>query len=110
MKELDPRNHEAGYQAAAVSLRAKKYAEAGALFQELNTEYPEKEEFALGLALAHKYQGNKEDYGKISAAAKDLFPAEARYYYELGGVAEMAEDIELAALFYRRALDKAFTK
>lgn len=109
VKELDPRDNEAGYQAAAITLRAKKYAEAETLFRELNTEYPEKEEFALGLALAHKYQG-KDDYGKILASAADLYPAEARYYYEFGGVAESADDLQEAAALYRQALEKAFKR
>ena len=110
VKELDPRDNEAGYQTAAITLGAKKYAEAETLFRELNTEYPEKEEFALGLALAHKYQGKEDDYGKVLASAADLYPAEARYYYELGGVAEGAADLQEAASLYRRALEKAFQR
>jgi thioredoxin-like negative regulator of GroEL len=108
VKELDPRDHEAGYQAAAITLRAKKFSEAQQLFGELNTEYPEKEEFALGLALAYKYQGNEGDYRKVLDSAGDLYPAEARYYYDMGGVAESSEDLAEAAVFYRKALEKAF--
>jgi thiol-disulfide isomerase/thioredoxin len=108
--ELDPRDNEAGYQMASVSLRAKKYAEAEKLFDDLLAEYPEKEEFALGLALAHKYQGHDEDYARVWEASKSLYPAESRYCYDLGAVAEDAGDIAKAALLYRRALDKAFGK
>lgn len=110
VKKLDPRDNEAGYQMASVSLRAKKYGEAEKLFEELLAEYPEKEEFALGLALAHKYQGHDEDYAKVWEASKGLYPAEARYCYDLGAVAEEAADIAKATLLYRRALDKAFDK
>lgn len=110
VKDLDPRDNEAGYQAAAITLGAKNYAEAERLFGELHTEYPEKEEFALGLALAQKYSGKEEDYRKMLASASGLYPAEARYYYELGGVAEGADDLKEAASLYRRALEKAFQR
>ncbi len=107
VKELDPRDQEAGYQVAAVSLRAGKFAEAEALFQELITEFPEREEFALGLALAHKYQDHQEEYKKSRDHATTLYPATARYYYELGGVAEDQKDLEEAAGFYRQAIEKS---
>jgi tetratricopeptide (TPR) repeat protein len=110
VRELDPRDNEAGYQTAAVSLRAKKYGEAEKLFDELLAEYPEKEEFAVGLALAHKYQGHDEDYARVWEASKGLYPAEARYCYDLGAVAEEAGDLAKAAVLYRRALDKSFGK
>jgi Tfp pilus assembly protein PilF len=110
VRELDPRDNEAGYQVASVSLRAKKYAEAEGLFKELLAEYPEKEEFAIGLALAHKYQDHDEDYARVWEASKELYPAEARYCYDLGAVAEEAADIAKAAVLYRRALERAFGK
>ena len=78
------------------------------LFSELLAEYPEREEFALGLALASKFLGNEERHGKLMKAAADLYPAEARYYYEFGAVAEEGGDLSGAAVFYRRALEKAF--
>jgi tetratricopeptide (TPR) repeat protein len=107
VKELDPRDQEAGYQTAAITLSSKRFEEAEALFQELAVEFPEREELALGLALAHKYQGHDEEYEKNRKQAADLYPAEARYYYELGSVAEEAQDLEEAALLYRGAVEKA---
>lgn len=107
VKELDPRDQEAGYQTAAITLTSKRFPEAEALFQELATEYPEREELTLGLALAHKYQGHEEEYRKSRKQAADLYPAEARFYYELGSVAEAAEDLEEAAALYRGAVEKA---
>lgn len=105
--ELDPRDQEAGFQAAAITLRSKRFAEAESLFQELAVEFPEREELALGLALAHKYQGHDEEYEKNRKQAADLYPAEARFYYDLGSVAEEAEDLEEAAALYRGAVEKA---
>jgi peroxiredoxin len=108
VKGLDPRDIEAGYQAAAVTLRSERFGEAEVLFDELLAEYPEREELALGLALAHKYQGHEEEYRKFRNRTVDLYPAVARYYYELGGVAEAADDLAEAAVLYRGALEKAF--
>jgi thioredoxin-like negative regulator of GroEL len=107
VKELDPRDKEAGYQVAAVTLRSERFSEAELLFQELLEEYPEREEFALGLALAHKYQGHEGEYRKVRDRTADLYPAEARYYYELGGIAEAADDLSEAVVLYRGALEKA---
>ena len=109
-KEIDPKDHEALYQLAVVSLQTGKFAEAGKLFEELLAEFPEREEFALGGALAAKYQGKDEDYRKGREAAAKLFPAESRYVYEMGGVAESQKDAALAAEFYRRALESALEK
>jgi len=53
-KEIDPKDHEALYQFAAASLRAGSFAEAGGLFSGLLAEFPEREEFALGAALADR--------------------------------------------------------
>lgn len=107
VKELDPRDQEAVYQTAAITLTSKRFPEAEALFQELATEFPEREELTLGLALAHKYQGHEEEYRKSRKQAADLYPAEARFYYELGSVAEAAEDLEEAVVLYRGAVEKA---
>jgi tetratricopeptide (TPR) repeat protein len=107
VKELDPRDPEALYQVAVVSLRAGKFAEAEALFQELITEFPERAEFALGLALAHKYQGHQEEYKQSRDQAATLYPATANYYYDLGGVAEAQKDLAEAAGFYRQAIEKS---
>ena len=109
-KEIDPKDHEALYQLAVVSLQTGKLAEGGKLFEELLAEFPEREEFALGAALAAKYQGKDEDYRKIREAGAKLFPAESRYVYEMGGVAEAQKDAALAAEFYRRALEDALKK
>lgn len=109
-KEIDPKDHEALYQLAVVSLRTGKFAEAGKMFEDLLAEFPEREEFALGGALAAKYQGQDEDYRKAREAGAKLFPAEARQVYEMGGIAESQKDLALAAEFYSRALAAALTK
>ena len=106
-KEIDPKDHEALYQLAIVSLQTGKFAESGKLFEELLAEFPEREEFALGGALAAKYQGKDEDYRKGREAGAKLFPAESRYVYEMGGVAESQKDLTVASEFYRRALESA---
>jgi len=106
-RQIDPKDHEALYQFAVVSLQTGKFADAGKLFEELLAEFPEREEFALGSALAAKYQGQDEDYRKGREAGAKLFPAESRYIYEMGGVAESQKDIALAVEFYRRALEAA---
>jgi thioredoxin-like negative regulator of GroEL len=110
VKELDPANVEVGYQAAAVSLRSARFAEAESLFGTLKEEFPEREEFALGLALAHKYQGHDEEYGKAKALAATLLAAEPRVHYEFGAVAESQGDMETAARLYRRAVGGALRK
>lgn len=109
-KEIDPKDNEALYQLAAVSLGAGKFAEAGSLFGSLLAEFPEREELALGAALAAKYQGQEEEYRKGREAAAKLFPADPRYIYEMGGVAESQKDLAVAAEFYRRALEAALKK
>ena len=93
-----------------MSLQTGSFSEAGKLFEELLAEFPEREEFALGSSLAAKYQGKDDDYRKVREAAAKLFPAEARYVYEMGGVAESQKDTVVAAEFYRRALESALKK
>lgn len=109
-KQIDPRDHEALYQVAVVSLRAGRFAEAEALFGELLAEFPEREELALGAALGAKYQGKDAEYRAAREAATKLFPAAPRYIYEMGGVADAQQDSPLAAEFYRRALEAALAK
>jgi tetratricopeptide (TPR) repeat protein len=109
-KEIDPKDHEALYQLAVVSLQSGKLAEAGKLFSDLLSEFPEREEFALGAALAAKYQGKDDEYRKGREAAAKLFPAEPRVVYEMGGVAESQKDLVVAAEFYSRALASALKK
>lgn len=104
VQELDPANSEVGYQAAAVSLRSERFAEAESLFGNLTEEFPEREEFALGLALAHKYQGHEGEYGEAKALAATLLAAAPRVHYEFGAVAESQGDMETAARLYRRAI------
>jgi tetratricopeptide (TPR) repeat protein len=104
VKSLDAKNQEAAYQLAAVSLRAGEFAEAEGLFRELNEEFPEREEFALGLALALKYQGDEEGYVKARDLSETLLPAEPRMHYDLGGVADSQKDLEVAAVLFHRAL------
>jgi len=104
VKELDPLNGEAAYQLAAVSLRAGGFAEAEKLFGELNEEFPAREEFALGLSLAFKYQEKDEEYRKARERAETLLPAEPRVYYELGAIADSQGDLEVAAVLFHRAL------
>lgn len=106
-KEIDPKDHEALYQLAVVYLQTGRFAEAGKLFEELLAEFPEREEFALGCALAAKYQGQDGDYRKWREAGAKLFPAAPRYVYEMGGVSESQKDVTIAAEFYRRALEAA---
>lgn len=110
VKELDPANEEASYEAAAVSLRTAGFAEAEGLFAELHEEFPEREEFALGLALAYKYQGREEEYGKLKEKAGTLLPAAAHVLYDLGTVAEDQGDLETAAPLYRRAIEGSLKK
>ena len=95
---------------AVVSLRAAKFPEAQALFSELSTEFPEREELALGAALAAKYQGKEEEYRKGREAAAKLFPADPRYVYEMGQVADSQKDAAVAAELYRRALEAGLKK
>jgi len=104
-REIDPKDQEALYQEAAVTLAAGDFPEAEKLFSGLLEEFPEREELALGVALAQKYQGREEDYAKSREAAAKLIPAAPRYVYEMGGVAEGQKDLALAAEFYRRALE-----
>lgn len=107
VKELDPKDHEALYQIAVVSLQTGKFPEAEKLFHELLGEFPEREELALGLALAQKYQGREEDYKKTREQAAKLYPAEPRYLYEMGGISGTQKDLPTEAEFYRRALEVA---
>jgi hypothetical protein len=109
-KQIDPKDPEALYQVAVVSLRAARFPESQALFANLSAEFPEREELALGAALAAKYQGKEEEYRKGREAAAKLFPAEARQIYEMGQVAESQKDTAVAAELYRRALDSALKK
>ncbi len=105
IREVDPANEEASYQAASVSLRAARFPEAEALLGELHEEFPEREEFALGLALAHKYQGREEEYRALAERASALLPPAAHILYDLGGVAEGQGDLHVAAPLYRRAIE-----
>lgn len=104
VRELEPLNREAAYQLAEVSLRAEDFARAESLFGTLHEEYPERSEFALGLALAHKYQGKEEVYRKTSDLAGTLLPADPRVYYGLGAVADSQGDLEMAAMLFHKAL------
>lgn len=107
VRELDPANVEASYQEAAVSIRSGDMAEAERLFRSLHEEFPEREEFALGAALAAKYQGRQEEYETVRGIADGLEAAEPRMHYEFGGVAEEKGDLEEAARLYRLALEGA---
>ncbi|HWR97594.1 MAG TPA: tetratricopeptide repeat protein [Candidatus Methanoperedens sp.] len=109
-KQIDPKDPEALYQVAVVSLRTAKFAEGQKLFAELLAEFPEREELALGAALAAKYQGKDEEYRKGREAAAKLFPADPRFVYEMGLVAESQKDLTVAAEFYRRAVEAALRK
>ena len=104
VKGLEPGNSEAAYQLAAVSLRAGSFAEAETLFRELNEEFPERGEFALGLSLAYKYQEKDEEYRQARDLAETLLLADPRVYYELGAVADSQGDLEVAAGFFHKAL------
>ena len=73
---IDPRDVDSGYQAASVTLAAGKYGEAAAMFEEMHTEYPEREEFALGLTLAKKYSGDEESYRYLAESIRKHPPQE----------------------------------
>lgn len=109
-KQIDPKDPEALYQVAVVSLRAAKFPEAQALFTELAGEFPEREELVLGAALAAKYQGKEEEYRKGREAAAKLYPAEPRHIFEMGQLAESQKDLAVAAELYRRALEAGLKK
>jgi Tfp pilus assembly protein PilF/peroxiredoxin len=109
-KQIDPKDPEALYQVAVVSLKAGKFPESQALFTELSAEFPEREELALGAAIAAKYQGKVDEYRKGREAAAKLYPADPRYIFEMGQVAESQKDLATAAEFYRRALEAGLKK
>ena len=109
-KRIDPKDHEALYQVAVVSLKAGRFDEAASHFTALLEEFPEREEFALGAALAAKYQGKQEEYRKGREAAAKLFPADPRYVYEMGSVADAQKDVPVAAELFRRALESSLKK
>ena len=73
-------------------------------------EFPEREELALGAALAAKYQGKDEEYRKGRESAAKLFPADPRYVYEMGQVADSQKDLATAAELFRRALEAGLKK
>jgi thiol-disulfide isomerase/thioredoxin len=110
VRELDPANVEASYQEAAVSIRAGNLEEAERLFRGLHEEFPEREEFALGAALAAKYQGREEDYKAGRELADGLQAADPRVHYDFGGVAESNGDLAEAARLYRLALEGSLKK
>jgi tetratricopeptide (TPR) repeat protein len=105
VREIEPDNTEAGYQEAAASFRAGDMTAAERLFRGLHEEFPEREEFALGVALTAKYQGRREEYEAAIKLAGGLVAAEPRMHYEFGGVAEDNDDLAEAARLYRLALE-----
>ena len=105
VREIDPHDAEATYQAAAASLRASRLDEAAALFGELAAEFPDRGGYALALALTQKFLGREEEYRAGAAKAAGLRPPEPRILYDLGAVAERRGALPVAADLYRRALE-----
>jgi len=107
VREIDPHDAEATYQAAAANLRAGRLDEAAALFGELAAEFPDRGGYALALALTQKFLVREEEYRTGVARAAGLRPPEPRILYDLGAVAERRGFLPVAADLYRRALEAA---
>jgi tetratricopeptide (TPR) repeat protein len=105
VREIDPHDPEAAYQAAAASLRADRLEEAAALFGELAAEFPDRGGYALALALTRRFLGHEEEYQTGIAKAAGLRPPEPRLLYDLGAIAERRKALPVAADLYRRALE-----
>lgn len=105
VREIDPHDAEATYQAAAASLRAARLEEAVALFGELAAEFPDRGGYALALALAQKFLGREEEYRAGVARGDGLRHPEPRILYDLGAIAERRGSLPVAADLYRRALE-----
>ncbi|HWR98473.1 MAG TPA: tetratricopeptide repeat protein [Candidatus Methanoperedens sp.] len=107
VREIDPHDPEATYQAAAASLRAGALEDAAALFAELAAEFPDRGGYLLGLALAQKFLAREAEYRAGLARAAGVRPPEPRMLYDLGAAAEGRGQLPLAAELYRRALGAA---
>jgi tetratricopeptide (TPR) repeat protein len=107
VREIDPHEPEAAYQAAAASLRAGRLEEAAALFGELAAEFPDRGGYALGLALTLRFLGREEEYQAGIVKAAGLRPPEPRMLYDLGAIAERRNALPVAADLYRRALESS---
>ncbi len=105
VRDIDPHDSEAAYQAAAANLRADRFDEAAALFNELTAEFPDRGGYALALALTERFLGREEEYRAGVAKAAGLRPPEPRILYDLGAVAERRGALAIAADLYRRALE-----
>jgi tetratricopeptide (TPR) repeat protein len=105
VREIDPHDAEATYQAAAANLRAARLDEAVALFGELAAEFPDRGGYALALALTQKFLGREEEYRAGAATAAGLRPPEPRILYDLGAIAERRGILPVAVDLYRRALE-----
>lgn len=105
VREIDPHDPEATYQAAAASLRAARLEEAAALFGELAAEFPDRGGYALALALTQLFLGREEEHRAGVARAASLHPPEPRILYDLGAIAERRGALPVAVEFYRRALE-----
>lgn len=105
VRELDPHDAEATYQAAAANLRSARFAEAETLLRELAGEYPDRGGYALALALTQHFLGREEDYRAGLAKAAGLLPPEPRILLDLGAVAERRGHLPIAVDLYRRALE-----
>jgi tetratricopeptide (TPR) repeat protein len=105
VREIDPHDPEAAYQAAAASLRAGRLEEASALFGELAAEFPDRGGYLLSLALTQKLLGREEEYRAGVAKAAGVRAPEPRILYDLGAVADVRGLRELAVDFYRRSLE-----
>jgi len=105
VREIDPHDAEATYQAAAANLRAERLDEAAALFGELAVEFPDRGGYALALALTQKFLGREEEYRAGVVKGAGLRHPEPRILYDLGAIAERRGALPVAVDLYRRALE-----
>jgi Flp pilus assembly protein TadD len=107
VREIDPHDPEAAYQAAAANLRADRLEGAKSLLVELAAEFPDHGGYRLALAVTEKLLGREEEYRAGLVHAARLRPPEPRLLYDLGAVAHRRGVLPLAAELYRRALEGA---
>lgn len=105
VREIDPLDPEAAYQAAIANLRAGRLDEAAALLGELAGEFPDRGGYALALALTQRFLGREEEHRAGVARAAGLRPPEPRILYDLGAFAERQGSLDVAVDLYRRSLE-----
>jgi Flp pilus assembly protein TadD/peroxiredoxin len=110
VREIDPHDAEATYQAGVAGLRAARLEEAETLFGELAAEYPDRGGYALALALTRMFLGREAEYRAGAEKAAGLRNPEPRVLYDLGAVAERRSALPTAVDLYRRALEGALDR